>query len=192
MLAEDAVWLRVPALLLTRLGHGAVFVVVLIPALQLARGWAFWDYGCMGLQPIGPRHTNYGDASICAFDERDGTWSYGDSLVLLLDLYSVWAVRQLFVREYGNWPGPQGSFSPFERLREYGDNERCGCDTPAGAYVDCCKSSDLRLMASGKGEYIVEALLPRCVPSAIKTYAHGSSLPTIIYNGTTPIFHETN
>lgn len=185
-MAEDAVWLRVPALLLPHLGHSAVFVVVLIPALQLARGWAFWDYGCMGLQPIGPRHTNYGDASICAFDERDGTWSYGDSLVSLLDLYSVWAVRQLFVREFGKWPGPQGSFSPFERLREYGDNERCGCDTPAGAYVDCCKSSDLRLMASGKGRHIVEALLPRCVPSAIKAYAQGSSLPTIIYNGTTP------
>lgn len=186
--AAGAVWLRVPALLLPQLGCRTTFVVVLIPALKVARGWAFWDYGALGVLAIGPRHTNYGDASICAFDERDGTWVYGDSLVTLLDLYSVWAVRQLYLRQFGLWPGPQGAFSPFERLREYNDNERCGCDRPAGRYADCCKGEDLQLIAQGRGEYITHALLPRSVPPGVVAFARGMRPPVITYKGAFPHF----
>lgn len=189
---REAVWLRIPATLLPNLGYRAIFVVVIIPELRIARGWAFWDYGIWGLQRIGPRHTNYGDASICAFDDRDGTWSYGDSLVAFLDLFTVWAVRHLYLREFGRWPGPQASFSPFERLRECHDDESCGCDHPKGRYAICCKDGDYLLAARAKNKNLTQILLPRSIPTEVSSFAaRMASPPSITYDGLFPLFGES-
>lgn len=53
------------------------------------RSWAWWDTGVW----IGPRHTNYPDGSICAYEPPDGTWGPGRPLVELLDFQVVWIVR---------------------------------------------------------------------------------------------------
>lgn len=184
----EALWLRVPASLLPRLGYRAIFVIVLLPGRGIERGWAFWDHGIWGLHGIGPRHTNYGDASICAYDPRDGTWNYGDPLVALLDLFAVWAVRQLFFSQFGRWPGPQASFSPFERLREYRDDELCGCTIPKGQYADCCKRDDLQLVARARNEMISQALMPRAIPTAVRSFANDMIPPHTTYDGVFPTF----
>lgn len=189
---REAVWLRVPATLLPGLGYRAIFVVVIVPELRIARGWAFWDCGIWGLQRIGPRHTNYGDASICAFDDRDATWAYGDSLVAFLDLFTVWAIRHLYLRQFGRWPGPQASFSPFERLRECHDDELCGCDHPRGRYAICCKDGDCLLVARAKNKILTQILLPRSMPAEVCSFAaRMTSPPSIAYDGLFPVFGES-
>lgn len=185
---EEALWLRVPASLLPRLGYRVIFVIALLPGRGIERGWAFWDHGIWGLQGIGPRHTNYGDASICAYDPRDGVWNYGDPLVALLDLFAVWAVRQLYFSQFGRWPGPQASFSQFERLREYRDDELCGCTVPRGRYADCCKLGDLQLVARERSEMISQALMLRAIPSAVRSFANDLIPPHTTYDGVFPTF----
>ena len=112
-------------------------------SLEKVRAWGLWCAGRVGATWIGPRHTNYVDGSICAFEKDAGTWSFGDSLVALFDLLSVWAIRQLFAESFGRWPGPQASSYPYERLLEFQDTEHCGCAKPKGRYGQCCKPRDL-------------------------------------------------
>src|SRR5690606_35556821 len=100
--------------------------------------WAWWKPGIW----IGPRHTNYGDGSICSFEPQHGTWSPGDGLVRLLDLPAVWIVRHLYLRHFGRWPGDQVIHTPFERLRDHRPGERCGCGS-FQAYERCCRARDI-------------------------------------------------
>lgn len=143
--SDDGLWLIVESEVVNGLGQKALFVVAVpyfIPAI--VKGWAFW-YSTLGIQWIGPRHTNFPDGSICAFDPNHATWSIGDDLVVLLDLYSVWAVRHKFFELYGYWPGNQAATFVYERLDELRDNEICGCDTQFLSYASCCKQSDSKL-----------------------------------------------
>lgn len=138
-------WLCVPATILPGLGRSACFVLQIQPDsqnLEKVRAWGFWCAGRLGATWIGPRHTNYLDGSICAFEKDAGTWTFGDSLIALLDLLSVWATRQLYLENFGNWPGPQASSYPYERLLEFQDTEHCGCAKPEGRYSQCCKPRD--------------------------------------------------
>lgn len=57
------------------------------------RAWAWWTEGVW----VGPRHT-YIDGSVCAFEIRENTWDPGLGVVLLLNLYSVWLAKQLYLR----------------------------------------------------------------------------------------------
>lgn len=137
-------WLCVPAAILPELGRSACFVLQIQPTSpEKVRAWGFWRAGRVGATWIGPRHTNYLDGSICAFEKDAGTWTFGDSLVALLDILSVWAIRQLYVESFGCWPGPQASSYPYERLIEFQDTEHCGCAKPKGRYSQCCKPRDL-------------------------------------------------
>lgn len=137
-------WLSVPAAILPGLGRSACFVLQIQPnSLEKVRAWGLWRAGRVGATWIGPRHTNYLDGSICAFEKDAGTWTFGDSLVALLDLLSVWAIRQLYMEGFGRWPGPQASSYPYERLVEFQDTEHCGCAKPKGRYSRCCKPRDL-------------------------------------------------
>ncbi len=107
---------------------------------QLVKAWAWWDSGLL----IGPRHTNFGDASICSFEPRDRTWTRAHGLVRLLDLHVTWIVRHLHLHRLGRWPGDQALHTAFERIHENQDEELCGCSSPERhIYRDCCKSKDL-------------------------------------------------
>lgn len=140
---EGGFWLYVESAILPGLGRRAVFLVGVWTDKRAIRSWAFWGGRAPGYSWIGPRHTNFPDGSICAFEPRDGTWVFGDPLVELLDLYSVWALRHLHYEAIGRWPGPQAVGRAYERLLELADDELCGCGSFV-SYDICCKSSDLK------------------------------------------------
>ncbi len=140
---EQGVWLIVPSALLRGLGQHALFLVGVSFIRQAARSWAFWGDHLGAPLWIGPRHTNFPDGSICAFEPSDGTWVYGSSLVQLLDLYTVWALRHLHMQVFGRWPGSQVVHHPYERLLEIRKDERCGCGAANKNYADCCRDGDL-------------------------------------------------
>lgn len=136
-------WLLVKSSLLENIGRKATFLIAISSKHRSVRGWAFWD-SVIGLNWIGPRHTNFPDGSICGYEPSDGTWIFGDPIINLLDIYSVWALRHLHLEVEGRWPGPQSVPQKYERLLELRDDELCGCGGPNLAYAKCCKTSDLR------------------------------------------------
>lgn len=137
-------WLFVESSLLPGLHRRAVFLVAVSTENQIVRAWGFWNECAVGTTWIGPRHTNFPDGSICAFEPRDSTWKYGDHLIELLDIYSVWALRHLHYEVFGQWPGPQSVAFSYERILELRDGELCGCGRPHKRYAECCKPRDLK------------------------------------------------
>lgn len=141
---KDGLWLLTESALLPGLQQKAVFLAGIPYArTRIARAWGFWSRIPMhNTVWIGPRHTNFGDGSICAFEPLDGTWAPGDSILELLDLYSLWALRQLHLQVIGRWPGRQVAHSYFERFLELRSDEFCGCGSNK-LYADCCQVADL-------------------------------------------------
>jgi hypothetical protein len=128
---------------------------------KMPRAWAFWRDGSW----VGPRHTNFPDASICAFYLEDQSWEPGDSLVTLFDMYSLWVVRHLHLKLMGWWPGEQVAKERAERVAELEPNEWCGCVWASGRYADCCQPVDLAEISLG--EAIKFNLRPRIVPDKV-------------------------
>jgi hypothetical protein len=138
-------WLRTDSLLLDGLTRKATFLThIPFDRGGRASAWGYWTTA-VSASWIGPRHTNFPDGSICAFEPRDGTWSVGDKIVKLLDLYTLWALRHLHLEVFGRWPGHQSVPIPYERLQELKDDELCGCDQADLLYSECCKPADLAL-----------------------------------------------
>lgn len=139
---EKQMWLFTESYLIEGFGRRAAFAVQLpYTSKKPVRAWGFWTTA-VSKSWIGPRHTNFPDGSICAFEPRDRTWVPGQSLITLLDLYSLWAVRHLYLEKYGKWPGRQSVPIAAERLLELGNDEFCGCEHPLGTYARCCKPYD--------------------------------------------------
>lgn len=139
---SGGLWLRTESGVLTNLGKKATFLLGLPYSQDVrVRAWGFWTTA-VSWQWIGPRHTN-GDGSICAFDISDNDWSPGESITKLLDLYTMWAIRQLYLEIFRRWPGYQCAHYIFERLTELTDNDYCGCGSRENRYIDCCKAADL-------------------------------------------------
>lgn len=158
MRRRDGFWLLAPAEILEDIGKQALLVVA-VPSsrVQKPQGWAFWRVGDR-FDWIGPRHTNFPSGSICAFDPNDGTWQAGNSLVTLLDLYSVWVARQLYLENFGRWPGSQIARWAVERLTETQPGELCGCGSLNELYEDCCRPHDSKQdWAKIWGEFLAEA-----------------------------------
>jgi len=140
---EEGFWLHVRIALLPGLGRTASLLIAVAQKRRAVKAWAFWDVGVVGATWIGPRHTNFPDGSICAFEPADRTWQFGDSLVELVDLYSIWVLRHLHHEVFSLWPGPQSVPQLYERLLEVKDAELCGCGRTNLRYADCCKAGDL-------------------------------------------------
>lgn len=141
---KDGFWLITESCLFPGLQKKAYFLTGVSLISGLVRGWGFWASNAHEFQWIGPRHTNFPDGSICAYEVRDKTWLTGDSLVELLDLFTIWALRHLHLEVLSRWPGPQAVIFPYERLLELNDDELCGCDGSNGKrYFACCKEKDL-------------------------------------------------
>lgn len=140
---REGLWLSIESSILVGLDRRATFLVA-FPFFEGAppKGWGFWST-LISSKWIGPRHTNFPDGSICAYEPRDLTWQSGGSIVSLLDLYTLWALRHLHLEVIGRWPGRQSVPHAFERLQELRDNELCGCEAGCRNYIDCCKPSDL-------------------------------------------------
>ena len=135
----DGFWLCTESRLITGF-EGSATIISYVPfSNHPSRSWGFWHGG----EWIGPRHTNFPDGSICSFEPSDKTWSAGDSIVGLLDLHTLWIVRQLHLRKFGTWPGAQCVRHPYERLMEIRADELCGCDSKdSKTYADCCMTDD--------------------------------------------------
>lgn len=140
---DGGMWLLTKSALLHDVDTQALFLTAISYGFQRVRSWGFWDIGVIGREWIGPRHTNFPDGSVCAFEPRDHTWSYGEPLIQLLDIYSLWALRHLYLKYLGRWPGPQAVAHPYERLTEMNDDELCGCGNSGRLYRDCCKDRDI-------------------------------------------------
>ena len=138
---ERGMWLLVKSAILDSLDRHATFLIGLPFELGIgARSWAYWTKDNQH-EWMGRRHTNFPDGSICAFAPTEGVWFEGGNVITLLDLYSVWALRQLHFQMFGRWPGPQHTNSLFYRLMEFQDDELCSCEFGL-RYKDCCKQND--------------------------------------------------
>lgn len=140
---EEGMWLLTNSTVLNGLGKKATFLVAIPFDPQLrVRSWGFWTTP-IGIVWIGPRHTNWPDGDICAYTPTDGTWRPGGSLVKLLDLNTLWTLRQLHWQEFRRWPGYHSAPHPYERILELQDDEFCGCENSHLLYRDCCQAADL-------------------------------------------------
>jgi hypothetical protein len=135
-------WLLVESAIFDNFDRAAVFLVGISTEHRIARAWGFWGESGVTRRWIGPRHTNFPDGSICSFVPADGTWLYGDPIIELIDLYTVWAMRHLHLENFGRWPGSQDAIYPFERLAEFHEDEICSCGSQL-RYGKCCRKSDL-------------------------------------------------
>lgn len=141
----DGMVLLVESAVLNGLDRTALFLVAIPYAKHsVVKGWGFWGTSIIGVEWIGPRHTNFPDGSICAFEPRDGTWNIGGPLIELLDLYSLWALRHLHMATLSRWPGHQAIHFPYERILELRPDEHCGCQHSDRLYGDCCQKNDLQ------------------------------------------------
>ena len=187
---KDGMWLLTRSSILSGLEREATFVTA-VPFQPGAppRAWGFWTADGESSW-IGPRHTNFHDGSICAFSPQEGAWSEGGDLTRLLDLYSVWAVRHLYLEVFGRWPGKQYSLGTdprvqaFYRMRECHDDELCGCGSETRRYSECCKPWDLKVdFVDAAGAFLQAApggFQTRVPPPSIVAYIEDrSGLPEI-------------
>jgi len=140
---DGGMWLLAESSLLPSSTLAATFAVAISFRESAVRSWGFWGGVLAGSSWIGPRHTNFPDGSICAFDLRDQTWTFGEPIINLLDLYSLWAVRHLHLQTFGRWPGRQDARDPYERILEFRLDEYCGCQHSDRLYGECCHAKDL-------------------------------------------------
>lgn len=172
---ERQMWLFAESDLIEGLGRRAAFAIQLPYTTSWpVRAWGFWTTA-VSKTWIGPRHTNFPDGSVCAFEPRDQTWLPGGSVTALLDLYSLWAVRHLYLEKYGKWPGRQSVPIAAERLLELGDEEFCGCEHPLGTFARCCKASD-QTKTSG-ADLLDFAMKTRMPPDEVVRFAWNPTSP---------------
>jgi hypothetical protein len=180
---DDAgLWLLSRSSLLPDLQEAAIFLTGVSYRQAMIRSWGFWLFPCSNPAWIGPRHTNFPDGSICAFEPTDGTWFFGDPLVTLLDFYTLWALRHLHLNKTGRWPGRQAVHHSYERLLELRPDEFCGCSKSGKLYRDCCREKDLNrdrvadavdfLMRTGGGS--------RKPPNSVRKFAQMKDCPPML------------
>ncbi len=176
----DGVWLLSKSAVLDGLRQHAIFLTGISFAWSMVRSWAYWSAPLALPVWIGPRHTNFFDGSICAFEPTDGTWGFGDSLVELLDLYTVWALRHLHLQIFGRWPGYQAVHYPVERLLELREDEYCGCGMTGKMYGECCKAKDAA--KSRVADAVQFALSPRRPPGSVTKAVRTGDAPPLLAN----------
>jgi hypothetical protein len=183
---DNGMWLLAKSSIISGLERKATFLIAVPYQSGIwPRAWGFWT-GSQEVRWIGPRHTNFYDGSICAFSPSDRAWSEGGDLVTLVDLYTVWAVRHLYLEVFGRWPGKQYTLIDGDpRLQAYyrrvqcRDDELCACGSETRQYADCCKQSDLERdfvqLASLFLKEIPGGFNTRCPPAPVIAFVEGRS-----------------
>lgn len=145
-LQDEGLWILNESSLLPDLWRKAVFITAFSFRWPfIIRSWGFW-FGCFSIEPvwIGPRHTNFPDGSVCAFEPADDTWTTIEPILTLLDIYTLWALRHHYLEIFGRWPGQQSIVHPYERILEQKETELCGCGRYDKFYGECCKKTDIK------------------------------------------------
>lgn len=105
------------------------------------RAWAFKEIGRNAeLFPL--KHTNFPDASICAFTKASKAWVPEDGLLPLVDHYSLWVAKSWHRTQFGWWPGAQVGACALYRRMEFVAREWCGCES-GRRYSDCHRTLDM-------------------------------------------------
>jgi hypothetical protein len=119
---------------------------------------------------VGPRHTNFPDASICAFSSDDDAWRPGDNPLVLLNLYAEWLICQMYLEIAELWPGRQSGLDAVYRQTEFKAEEWCFCDSGL-RYGQCHMEADRNKVERlrNKGELFNHG--PRKVPPAVLRFA---------------------
>lgn len=180
---EDGFWLLTESSLLPGLSQKAVFLTgIPYNRKHIVQAWGFWA-GTPLASPlwIGPRHTNFGNGSVCAFNPDDETWIPGDSIVTLIDIYTLWALRQLYLQTFGRWPGRQVAHFLSERIIEIRHDELCGCGS-AAFYSECCQKTDFsRMTYAEAGKDFSQKSANRTPPKAVVDFVRDKAeLPRLM------------
>lgn len=124
-------------------GGPLAHLLVAVPADRAItpRAWAFDEIG-HGTSLFPLKHTNFPDASICAFTKSSLAWVREDGLLPLIDHYSLWIAKSLHRTIFGWWPGTQVGACALYRRREFVARELCGCES-GKSYSDCHQLADL-------------------------------------------------
>jgi hypothetical protein len=174
--APDGAVITVKSRVLLEYPESVFFLTMLSPLYGQPRSWGFSVGPVFEPTWIGPRHTNYFDGSICAYEPTDGTWSLGMPLVDLFAYYTLWAARHLHLRQFGYWPGQQRVHRASERLAELKQNELCGCSDGTRPYRECCYGPDLEEQSVARA-LSHEIFITRRPPIDVVNYARGNGPP---------------
>lgn len=138
---RNGLWVAVSSTPLGGRGPRVQFFVGLPLDAQIApRAWAFEEVN-RSLHLASLKHTNFPDASICAFVPEDDAWPNTNGLLGLVDIYTLWMIRKWHRDHFGWWPGPQHGACALYRLKEFDPREDCGCGS-SKRYGDCHFASD--------------------------------------------------
>lgn len=138
---RNGLWVVASSNPLGRRGPQVEFLIAIPLENSLApRSWAFERNGGK-LRLASLKHTNFPDASICAFVQEEYTWPNTDGLVGLVDIYTLWMIRKWHCEHFGWWPGPQYGSCSHYRLNEFDPREDCGCGSNK-RYGDCHFAAD--------------------------------------------------
>lgn len=181
---DDGLWVAVSSEPLGRCGPQVHFFIAFPYNRQLLpKGWAFKRIGSRA-EPMSMKHTNFPDASICAFMPNEGAWSPNDGMLGLVDHYSIWAVKKLHRDYLKRWPGRQFGACALYRRMEFVADEQCGC-LSGRLYRDCHMGPDL-LVDEEYGRVEFRKLFrsdyeTRAVPELIKRAAQSTwrKIPSI-------------
>lgn len=139
---RNGLWAAVSSRPLGQRGPEVHFLIAVPTEQRVApRAWAFAKTG-PGAALMSLKHTNFPDASICAFTPEHRPWPNRDGLLGLVDIYVLWTVRKLHRDCFGWWPGPQLGPCAHYRLREFDPREDCGCGSKK-RYGDCHMAADV-------------------------------------------------
>lgn len=167
---EDGVWVVTQIFPIGRDGPSFSICLFLHDDKTMdAKAFAFEGNGLRARAP-GLRHTNFPDASICAFCADDGVWAPGRNPLDLLGLYAEWLVCQLFLQTEGVWPGRQYGPDASYRVQEFHADEWCFCGSEL-RYGRCHADEDRREVVRLKELGLYEPLGERAVPREVIAFA---------------------
>ncbi len=139
---RNGLWVALSSKPLGQRGPEVHFLMAVPTDERLApRAWAFEQVGG-GAKLMSLKHTNFPDASICAFAHGHWPWPNPDGLLGLVDIYILWVIRKMHRDCFGWWPGPQLGACAHYRAKEFDPREDCGCGSNK-RYGACHMALDL-------------------------------------------------
>lgn len=176
---EFGAWLVFTSQLLDGLSRKARFAVAVPFTTDRVKAWGFWEGALQPLHWIGPRHTNFPEGSVCAFNIFDPSPPGDHDLVGLFDIYTLWAARHLHQEVFGSWPGRHVGHFATERIFEFKSKELCGCGSEDLLYQDCCARGDSGLLSPKVLVDFILSFESRRVPAEVEAFMSGGEAPRI-------------